>query len=96
MNISIIIPALNEAGGIDRAVSSAAESVGTKVIVVDGGSRDRTRGLPAPVGASCLSWSRAVACSRTQGPGMLPAMCSCSNTPIRGSTPRQAGKIHAA
>jgi rSAM/selenodomain-associated transferase 2 len=42
MKISVIIPALNEAANIVRAVTSAQESGAEEVIVADGGSGDET------------------------------------------------------
>ncbi len=41
MQIAVVIPALDESGGIARAVASAREP-GVDVVVVDGGSRDDT------------------------------------------------------
>jgi rSAM/selenodomain-associated transferase 2 len=53
--ISIIIPALNEAGSIERAIASTTPSVNTEVIVVDGGSVDDTMSLAQNMGAKVIS-----------------------------------------
>jgi rSAM/selenodomain-associated transferase 2 len=53
--ISIIIPALNEAGSIERAIASTTPSVNTEVIVVDGGSVDDTMSLAQNMGARVIS-----------------------------------------
>src|SRR4051812_9645468 len=47
MKLSVIVPALNEAGGIAAALAALAalRRRGHEVIVVDGGSSDRTREL---------------------------------------------------
>lgn len=42
MNISIVIPALNESGSIQQSVDKAWEAGGDEVIVADGGSTDGT------------------------------------------------------
>ncbi|MEE8574597.1 MAG: TIGR04283 family arsenosugar biosynthesis glycosyltransferase [Thermodesulfobacteriota bacterium] len=52
MNISVIIPALNEQRDIEVAVRSASD--GAEVIVVDGGSIDNTRALAANAGAKVV------------------------------------------
>ena len=50
MTISVVIPTLDEAAHISRAVESVA-GVGVEVIVVDGGSRDETTRLARDAGA---------------------------------------------
>jgi rSAM/selenodomain-associated transferase 2 len=49
--ISIVVPALDEAGGIEACLAplQALRARGAEVIVVDGGSRDATRTLAAPL-----------------------------------------------
>jgi len=42
MQVSVVIPALNEAAGIERSVRSAFDAGADEVIVGDGGSRDET------------------------------------------------------
>ena len=53
--ISIIIPALNEAGVIEKAIASTVPSFNTEVIVVDGGSRDNTVSLAQNRGAKVIA-----------------------------------------
>lgn len=53
--ISVVIPALNEASGIARSIASAAREPGVEVIVVDGGSRDKTVQVARREGARTLS-----------------------------------------
>ncbi len=50
MRLSIIVPVLDEAGGIAAALDALAglRAAGHEVIVVDGGSTDRTRDFAAP------------------------------------------------
>ena len=47
MNVSAIIPVINEAANVRGAVDSARRAGAREVIVVDGGSRDETRSLAA-------------------------------------------------
>jgi rSAM/selenodomain-associated transferase 2 len=54
MRISTIIPAINEAESIERAVSSAWVAGADEVVVVDGGSHDRTPELASHHGAIVL------------------------------------------
>ena len=53
MRLSVVIPALNEAGAIAAAVRSAVAG-GAEVIVVDGGSADGTPERAAAAGATVL------------------------------------------
>lgn len=56
MRISVIIPALNEAGSVGRAVESATGAF--EVIVADGGSIDSTRAAALSSGASVIAAPR--------------------------------------
>ena len=53
-DVTIVIPALNEAATIESVVAPCVELAGT-VIVVDGRSTDDTCSLAAAVGATCMS-----------------------------------------
>ena len=57
MNISFIIPAINEASCIGRAVTSALDAGADEVIVVDGGSCDGTQDLARSRGSTVLTSS---------------------------------------
>ncbi len=57
-SVSVVIPALDEAGGVGAAVSSALEGGACEVIVVDGGSTDRTREIAAAAGARVIEAPR--------------------------------------
>lgn len=57
MLIAVVIPALDEANGIEAAISSAAGSE-VEVIVVDGGSRDGTRERARQAGARTINAQR--------------------------------------
>jgi rSAM/selenodomain-associated transferase 2 len=50
-NISVIIPALNEGGHIGNCIGSAKKLNPLEIIVVDGGSSDRTREIAEDSGA---------------------------------------------
>jgi len=58
MRISVVIPALNEAKCIERAVSSAWAAAVDEVVVVDGGSHDATVGLAESCGARVIRSER--------------------------------------
>jgi uncharacterized protein len=49
--LSVIIPTLNEADGIGRVLDRARKEPATEIIVVDGGSGDRTREIATGAGA---------------------------------------------
>ena len=53
--ISIIIPALNEAGVIARTIAGLPKSERLDILVVDGGSSDNTAGVAKKLGAQVLS-----------------------------------------
>ena len=54
--VSVIVPALNEAGTIGRVVRGAHEALpGAAILVVDDGSTDRTAAIAAAAGADVLS-----------------------------------------
>lgn len=55
--ISIIIPTLNEAGNIKKAIASTQPSTNIEVIVVDGGSQDETINIAKSLGAKVISSS---------------------------------------
>lgn len=55
--LSVVIPALNEAGRVARTVASARDPE-AEILVVDGGSRDDTAGEAARAGAQVLSAPR--------------------------------------
>lgn len=54
MDLSVIIPAFNEEASIAASISSALAQNPLEVIVVDGGSLDRTRELAMTLGAVVL------------------------------------------
>ena len=54
MRVSIIIPALNEAAVIERAVAAAWQASAHEIILVDGGSRDNTVALAAAAGCQVI------------------------------------------
>ncbi|MEC9091553.1 MAG: glycosyltransferase, partial [Planctomycetota bacterium] len=52
MNWSVVIPTLNEAGMVSRAIESALEAGAHEVIVADGGSADDTIPISIAAGAT--------------------------------------------
>lgn len=56
LRLSVIVPVLNEAGGIVRTLAAlqALRTSGAEIIVVDGGSTDATRQLAAPLADQVL------------------------------------------
>ena len=67
MQISVIIPAINESDGIERAVGRAWEAGADEVLVVDGGSSDATVKLARKRGAQVLSSERGRAIQQNLG-----------------------------
>ena len=67
--ISIIVPVLDEAEGIEACLASlqALRARGAEVIVVDGGSRDATRSLAAPFADAVLDTARGRARQMNEG-----------------------------
>jgi rSAM/selenodomain-associated transferase 2 len=67
--ISIIVPALDEAEGIEACLAplQALRARGAEVIVVDGGSRDATRSLAAPLADAVLESVRGRARQMNEG-----------------------------
>ena len=67
--ISIIVPALDEAEGIGACLAplQALRARGAEVIVVDGGSRDATRSLAAPLADAVLGSARGRARQMNEG-----------------------------
>ncbi|MBD2682242.1 MULTISPECIES: TIGR04283 family arsenosugar biosynthesis glycosyltransferase [Nostoc] len=55
--ISIIIPAINEAGNIKEAIATTKNSINIEVIVVDGGSSDDTAAIAQSLGVKVISSS---------------------------------------
>lgn len=53
--ISIIVPALNEAGSIQKTLAKAKRAANTEVIVVDGGSQDGTAELARAMGVQTIA-----------------------------------------
>ncbi len=67
MKISVIIPTLNEAAHVVRAVTSAREGGADEVIVADGGSTDETCDLAELSGAQVVSTLRGRAVQQSAG-----------------------------
>ena len=67
MRVSVVIPALNEAACIQRAVNSCWNAGFEEVIVVDGGSQDDTPRLAADCGARVLRGLRGRAVQQNLG-----------------------------
>ena len=58
MATSVVIPALNQAGNIDRVVAAARAQAVDEVIVVDNGSSDATAAVAAAAGAVVVAEPR--------------------------------------
>lgn len=54
VTVSVIIPALDEADGIATTIATAAAGKPREIVVVDGGSRDRTRAIAQALGCRVL------------------------------------------
>jgi rSAM/selenodomain-associated transferase 2 len=69
MNLSIIIPFLDEAAGIEAALTALApyRERGCELVVVDGGSRDGTLALASPLADRVLSAPRGRAAQMNAG-----------------------------
>jgi rSAM/selenodomain-associated transferase 2 len=69
--ISIIVPALDEAAGIERTLAALRplRARGAEVVVVDGGSRDATKALAAPLADRVLEAPRGRASQMNAGAG---------------------------
>jgi rSAM/selenodomain-associated transferase 2/rSAM/selenodomain-associated transferase 1 len=67
IRISVIIPALNEADIIGESISNLQTSRKTEVIVVDGGSRDKTVEIARSLGARVLTTSPSKATQMNAG-----------------------------
>ncbi|QJR16641.1 TIGR04283 family arsenosugar biosynthesis glycosyltransferase [Usitatibacter palustris] len=65
-SVSIVIPALDEAAGIE-AFLAPLQALDAEVIVVDGGSRDATRSLAAPLADQVLEAPRGRAAQMNAG-----------------------------
>jgi rSAM/selenodomain-associated transferase 2 len=52
--ISVIIPSLNEAGGITRTIASLRKAKLDDILIVDGGSADDTKAIARDLGCSVL------------------------------------------
>jgi glycosyltransferase involved in cell wall biosynthesis len=63
-SLSIIVPVLDEAAGIEACLAplQPMRARGVEVVVVDGGSRDATRSLAAPLADLVLQSARGRAC----------------------------------
>ena len=73
MNVSVIVPVLNEEKTIDAALAALMALKPPEVIVVDGGSRDRTREISEQMGAVVItcapSRARQMNCGARQATG---------------------------
>jgi uncharacterized protein len=64
--VSVIIPALNEEGSIRKTIAAAGDR-DAEIIVVDGGSRDRTRAIAERAGARVLQSKKGRALQQNAG-----------------------------
>ncbi|MBD2500671.1 TIGR04283 family arsenosugar biosynthesis glycosyltransferase [Anabaena azotica] len=68
--ISIIIPALNEAGNIKQTIATTQPSQNVEVVVVDGGSQDDTVAIAQSLGVKVISSSPGRAVQMNAGVGL--------------------------
>ena len=54
VNVSVVIPAINEQAVLGRAIASAWQAAAAEVIVADGGSQDDTLRIAAALGVRLL------------------------------------------
>jgi rSAM/selenodomain-associated transferase 2 len=93
--VSVVIPALDEAARIAAAVAGAREHA-EEVLVVDGGSRDRTAAIAASAGAVVLEAPRGRAsqmnagAARATGSVLLFVHADCRLPPHAGRVLREA------
>ena len=67
MNISVIVPVLNEEKSIAATLAALAALQPYETIVVDGGSHDRTRGIAAEFGVAIITAPRSRARQMNRG-----------------------------
>ncbi|HEX5128187.1 MAG TPA: TIGR04283 family arsenosugar biosynthesis glycosyltransferase [Usitatibacter sp.] len=69
MKLSIVVPTLDEAAGIEATLAAVqpARRAGAEVIVVDGGSSDATRALAAPLADRVIESARGRAAQMNAG-----------------------------
>ena len=67
LSVSVIIPTINEAANVERAVISALDAGASEVIVVDGGSCDQTPAIAKATGALVLHSSAGRAIQQNAG-----------------------------
>ena len=58
MSVTVVVPALNEEASIGRVLAEIPSSAVDEVVVVDGGSRDRTVEIARARGARVICESR--------------------------------------
>ena len=69
MRLSIVVPTLEEAGSIEATLAAArpARDLGAEIVVADGGSRDSTRALAAPLADRVIEVPRGRAAQMNAG-----------------------------
>lgn len=75
MNVSVVIPTLNEAAEIEGCVASARVAGATQIIVVDGGSKDETSLLANGCADLVLHSSRGRAAQQNRGAEAATGEC---------------------